>query len=160
MKNSRNLSDLLPPVQARVRAMLEACAADPWFITNGIAILVTSTERDYESQNALYAQGRTTPGKIVTNARAGQSWHNFKCAIDIVPTRHGVPVWGTKGDGIDMNPTDDQTDDMEVWQRTAAHGKAAGLEWAGDWVSFKEYAHFQYTGGLTMEQLRAGEVVH
>ncbi|MES2685727.1 MAG: M15 family metallopeptidase [Pseudomonadota bacterium] len=158
MKNSRNLDDLLPNVKLRVQSMLARCAADPWFVENGITVLVTSTLRDNESQTALYAQGRTTPGKVVTNAKAGYSWHNFACAVDVVPLRNGIAVWGTKGDGIDDNPADDKTDDMEVWQRIARHGKQAGLEWAGDWESFKEYAHFQYTGGLSMSELRAGKV--
>ncbi len=158
MKNSRSLDDLLPAAKVRFQSMLARCAADPWFIKNGIEVLVTSTERDFESQDALYAQGRTKPGKIVTNAKAGQSWHNFKCAGDVVPLRHGVAIWGTKGDGIDLDDSDDHTDDLEVWERVAEHGEAAGLEWAGRWRSFKEYAHFQYTGGLTMAQLRSGQV--
>jgi peptidoglycan L-alanyl-D-glutamate endopeptidase CwlK len=158
MKNSRSLDDLLPCVALRVRSMLARCAADPWFIKNKITILVTSTERDNESQDDLYAQGRTRPGKVVTNARGGQSWHNFKCAVDVAPERDGVICWGTKGDGIDLDDADDHTDDLELWERIAEHGEAAGLEWAGRWRSFKEFAHFQYTGGLTMAQMRAGMV--
>jgi peptidoglycan L-alanyl-D-glutamate endopeptidase CwlK len=154
MKNSRSLDDLNPETKARVQSMLSLCATDPWFTLNAIAVLVTSTLRDGDSQNALYDQGRTKPGKIVTNAKAGYSWHNFACAVDVVPLRNGIAVWGTKGDGIDDDPSDDHTDDLEVWERVAAHGEAAGLEWAGRWRSFKEYAHFQYTGGLTMEQMR------
>ena len=53
----------------------------------------------------------------------------------------------------------DFTDDLEVWERVAAHGKAAGLEWAGDWENMREMAHFQHTGGLTMAEIRAGGVV-
>lgn len=159
MKNSRSLDDLLPPVRARFVTFLELCATDPWFIKNGIGVLVTSTERDGEAQDALYAQGRTKPGKIVTNARAGYSWHNHKCAADVVPLRNGVPIWGTKGDGLDADPTDDQVDDLEVWERVAEHGEAVGLEWAGRWTSFKEYAHFQFTGGLTMAQMRDKQVL-
>lgn len=159
MKNSRSLDDLLPVVRAIAGDFLAACAEDAWLRANGITILVTSTERDDEAQNDLYAQGRTKPGKIVTNARAGYSWHNHRCALDIVPLRHGKPIWGTKGDGIDLDPSDDQRDDMEVWQRVAAIGKAAGLEWAGDWDSFKEFAHFQYTGGLSMAEIRGGAVI-
>jgi len=104
-------------------------------------LLVTSTYRDNASQNALYAQGRTTPGKIVTNAKAGQSWHNYRCAVDVVPIVAGKPLWDVKD---------------EVWQQVGALGKAAGLEWAGDWKRFKEYPHFQYTGGLTLAQLQSG----
>jgi len=138
MVNSRKIDDLLPVVQSRVRKFLELCHE------NDIDLLITSTFRDNESQNALYAQGRTAPGKIVTNAKAGESWHNYRCAVDVVPLRNGKPVW----DGKDS-----------VWQTVGELGKQAGLEWAGDWKKFKELAHFQYTGGKTMAQLRMGEVI-
>lgn len=135
MINSRKLEDLLPQVRSRVEAFLKA-ADDA-----GIDLLVTSTYRDNASQDALYAQGRTAPGKVVTNAKAGQSYHNFRCAVDVVPLRNGKPVWDTK--------------DL-VWQTVGRLGKAAGLEWAGDWKRFKEFPHFQYTGGLTLAQLQQG----
>lgn len=122
----------------RVQSFLNAAKAA------GIDLLVTSTYRDNASQNALYAQGRTKPGKIVTNAKAGQSWHNYKCAVDVVPVVAGKPRWDVKD---------------EVWQQVGKLGKAAGLEWAGDWKRFKEYPHFQYTGGLTLAQLQAGETI-
>lgn len=57
MINSRSLDDLIPPAKARVQAFLEAAKKQ------GIDLLVTSTYRDNASQDALYAQGRTTPGK-------------------------------------------------------------------------------------------------
>lgn len=135
MINSRSLNDLLPQVKSRVEAFIKA--ADE----AGIDLLVTSTYRDAESQNALYAQGRTTPGKVVTNARAGQSFHNFRCAVDVVAIRNGKPVWDSKD---------------AVWQTIGKIGKQCGLEWAGDWKRFKEYPHFQYTGGLTLAQLQQG----
>jgi peptidoglycan L-alanyl-D-glutamate endopeptidase CwlK len=135
MINSRSLDDLLPQVKIRVQKFLDSAKAA------GIDLLVTSTYRDNASQTALYAQGRTAPGKIVTYAKAGQSWHNHRCAVDVVPIVAGKPVWDTK------NP---------VWQKVGKLGKAAGLEWAGDWKRFKEYPHFQYTGGLTLAQLQAG----
>lgn len=69
MINSRNIMDLHPKVQVMANAMVQACNKA------GFDILITSTYRDAESQNALYAQGRTTKGSIVTNAKAGQSWH-------------------------------------------------------------------------------------
>lgn len=135
MINSRSLDDLVPPARARVQSFLDAAKKQ------GIDLLVTSTYRDNASQDALYAQGRTTPGKIVTNAKAGQSWHNYRCAVDVVPIVAGKPRWDVKD---------------EVWQQVGALGKAAGLEWAGDWKKFKEYPHFQYTGGLTLAQLQSG----
>ncbi len=139
MIDSRKLEDLTPDTQRKVFAFLEACRAA------GIDLLVTSTYRDAESQAALYAQGRTAPGKIVTNARPGQSWHNWRCAVDVVPLRNGKPVWGTAGE------------DGKLWARVGTLGEAAGLEWAGRWKSFRELAHFQNAQGKTLAQLQAGE---
>lgn len=149
MISSRKLEDLEPETRARAQAFLDACEAA------GFDVLVTSTYRDFESQAELFAQGRTKPGRKVTNARPGLSWHNWRRAFDIVPLRNGKPVWGTSGNGIDNNPTDDQKDDLELWQRIAALGKMSGLEWAGDWRSFKEFPHFQFTGGLSLAALQA-----
>lgn len=138
MINSRKLEDLDPFVATLARQFLAACKEA------GIDVTVTSTYRDNESQTALYAQGRTAPGKIVTNAKAGYSAHNFKCAFDVVPTRNGVAVWGTSGE------------DGKLWARIGKIGQECGLEWGGAWTSFKDMPHFQYTGGHTLAQLRAG----
>ena len=134
MINSRSLDDLAPPAKQRAEAFI-AAAKD-----KGIDLLVTSTYRDSESQDALYAQGRTTPGNVVTRAKAGQSWHNWRCALDVVPLVNGKAIW----------------DDQALWKQVGEIGKSCGLEWAGDWVTFKEYPHFQYTGGLTLAQLQQG----
>ena len=134
MINSRNLDDLVPPAKQRAEAFIAAAKA------KGIDLLVTSTYRDNESQNALYAQGRTAPGAIVTRAKAGQSWHNSRCALDVVPLVNGKAIW----------------DDPALWKQVGEIGKSCGLEWAGDWVTFKEFPHFQYTGGMTLAQLQQG----
>ena len=137
MINSRSLEDLLPAVRAKAKDFLAACSAQ------GIDVLVTSTYRDNESQDQLYAQGRTKPGKVVTKARGGQSWHNYKCAFDVVPLRNGKPVW-------------ESTD--PVWQVIGKIGESCGLEWAGRWLNFREFPHFQYTGGHTLAELASGKV--
>jgi len=134
MINSRSLDDLVPPAKQRAQAFVDAAKA------KGIDLLVTSTYRDNESQNALYAQGRTTPGNIVTRAKAGQSWHNYRCALDVVPLVNGKAIW----------------DDQAMWAKVGEIGKSCGLEWAGDWKTFKEFPHFQYTGGMTLAQLQQG----
>ena len=138
MINSRSLNELVPIVKQKVEELIALCNDE------GIDLLVTSTYRDNESQAALYAQGRTTMGKIVTNANAGDSFHNYRCAVDIVPLRNGKPVWGTKGD------------DGELWQKIGKIGEGVGLEWAGNWRTFKELAHFQFTNGHTLAQLKQG----
>ena len=138
MINSRDLNELLPEVKTRVEKFIQSCK------DKGIDILVTSTYRDMESQAALYAQGRTTEGKIVTNAGPGDSYHNWRCAVDVVPLINGKPDW----DG--SHP---------VWATIGELGGQAGLEWAGKWIHFKELAHFQYTNGLTIAQLKSGATI-
>ena len=141
MINSRNIDDLHPKVAAMCRAFLEECKKQ------GIDIIVTSTYRDHASQDALYAQGRSLPGRVVTNARGGQSWHNWRLAFDVVPLRAGKPVWGSTGA------------DLDLWKRVGAIGEKVGLEWAGRWVRFRELAHFQHTGGLTLADLNNGKTI-
>lgn len=137
MINSRKLEDLHPKVEAMCRAFIAACRDE------GIDVLITSTYRDNESQNALYAQGRTKPGAKVTNAKAGQSYHNYKCAFDFVPIVAGKAQWS----------------DIKTFARCGEIAESVGLEWAGRWKSFKELAHCQYTGGLTIRDLQNGKPI-
>lgn len=141
MINSRSLDELHPLVKEKAVKFIEECDKV------GIDLLVTSTYRDHESQNELYAQGRTKAGNVVTNANGGQSFHNWRCALDIVPLRNGKPVWGTTGA------------DGDLWNKVGTIGESCGLEWAGRWKKFKEMAHFQYTGGLTLKDLQDGKTI-
>lgn len=55
--------------------------------------------RSFGAQAALYNQGRTSPGNIVTNAKAGESAHNYGCASDwTIWTESGAPIWLEKED--------------------------------------------------------------
>lgn len=147
MIDSRDLKELSPATGKRAQAFFAMCAADPSLKAQGITVIATSTYRDFEAQDAIYARGRTQPGKVVTKAKAGDSWHNWRCAFDVLPLRYGKPVWGTTGT------------DAEVWRRLGDIGEACGLEWAGRWKTFRELAHFQYTGGLTLADFKAGKTV-
>lgn len=133
MKDSRDLKDLRPEVAVLARKFLAAAKAQ------GIDLLVVSTYRDPESQDALYAQGRTRPGKIVTHAKGWQSWHQYRVAFDVVPIRNGKPVWS----------------DAKLWNQVGQIGESVGLEWGGRWKGFVDRPHFQFTGGKTRKQLRA-----
>jgi peptidoglycan LD-endopeptidase CwlK len=109
----------------------------------GINVLITQGLRTIAEQNELYAQGRTKPSKIVTNAKGGYSYHNFGLAFDIViQNADGSLCWNT-GD--------------KRWQTVGAIGKSLGLEWGGEWRKFPDYPHFQLTFGLTLADLRAGK---
>lgn len=137
MIDSRDLNELLPVVKEKMQLFLDKCKEDE------IPLIVTSTYRDNECQNALYSRGRTTPGKKVTDAKAGYSFHNFRCAMDIVPVINGKPIW----------------DDHDLWEKIGTIAESCGLEWAGRWTTFKELCHVQYTNGRTLEQLRNGESI-
>lgn len=147
MINSRDLKDLLPIVAAKCSAFVSACKEQ------GIDVLITSTLRDNEAQNALYAQGRTTIGvnprlekplgDIVTNARAGDSFHNYGCAFDFVPMFNGKAMWN----------------DTRTFTKCGVIAESLGLEWAGRWKKFKELAHCQYTSGLTLQDLKNGKQI-
>ena len=137
MINSRSLSDLNPKVAAMASEFITRCKNE------NIDVIITSTYRDSESQNALYAQGRTTPGKKVTNAKAGQSFHNWRVAFDFCPIVNGKCQWN----------------DTALFTRCGEIGESVGLEWAGRWQRFKELAHFQYTGGLRIADFQAGKTI-
>lgn len=139
MISSRSLDDLTPSVKAKAVALLAAAAA------NGIDLLVTSTYRDNEAQDALYRQGRGRAGAIVTNAKAGESFHNYRIAFDVVPIRNGKAVWGTEGA------------DGKIWLKVGELGESVGLQWAGRWTGkLREMAHFQDSSGLSIADLKAG----
>lgn len=137
MINSRDIKELHPRVQTRCQAFLDTCKED------GIDILITSTYRDGESQNALFAQGRSKPGARVTNARSGQSYHNWRCAFDFVPIKNGKAIWN----------------DPALFERCGAIAEEVGLEWAGHWVGFKEMAHCQWTNGLKIDDFKSGKTL-
>lgn len=132
MINSRAIDDLEPKAAELCRLFVAKCLAA------GIDVLITSTFRDAASQAALYAQGRTAPGEIVTKAEAGFSFHQFRVAFDFVPLLHGKPQWNAIG----------------LFERCGAIAKEIGLAWAGDWSLFREYGHCQLPG-LTIRGLRS-----
>lgn len=134
MINSRNILDLTPDTAAKCTAFMQRCAKE------GVPVLITSTYRDVESQNALYAQGRTKPGTVVTQVRGGDSFHQYRVAFDFVPLVDGKPVWS----------------DTAKWERCGSIGQAVGLEWGGSWKRFRDMPHMQNTGGKTIADFKKG----
>ncbi len=146
---SRRIQDLSQFMRGKARAFLNACAIE---LPPNVRVILTCTWRNDEAQEELYAIGRTKPGKPVTWARAGESKHNavdsFKRpaskAFDFAIVKNGKLLWDTSGDGLDDNPSDDDRDNLELWQRIGAIGERLGLEWAGRWSKGKrEFPHLQ-----------------
>lgn len=110
------------------------------------------TLRTNAEQEALYAIGRTKPGKKVTNARAGQSFHNYGRAIDIVllVDKDGN---GTFESASWETNVDFDGDGKADWQEVVAIFKRHGWEWGGDW-KFTDMPHFQRTNGSTIAQMQ------
>lgn len=113
----------------------------------------THTLRTFAEQDKLFAQGRTAPGKIVTRARGGQSYHNYGLAIDIalLVDRDGngtfeTASWDTKSD-FDQDGRADWMEIVDIFKRY-------GYEWGGDW-RFRDAPHFQKTFGKSIAELSA-----
>ena len=105
-------------------------------LSKGIHVRRTCAYRSIEEQNRLYAQGRTRPGRIVTNARAWQSWHNFGLAADYAFVVDGELTWNGP---------------WAVFGRVARNN---GLEWGGTWKKLPDRPHVQWRKGKTLSQMR------
>ena len=137
-----NLAGLNKKFRAKAEAFL--AAAQPIADKHGITIEVISGLRSWQQQAALYAQGRTKPGRIVTKARPGSSWHNYGLAIDL-----GLFAGGKYLD--EAAPARAE----RIYRELGALAVSQGLEWAGNWKSFPEGPHFQWTAGKFLAELRA-----
>ncbi|MCM3586213.1 M15 family metallopeptidase [Mesobacillus maritimus] len=117
---------------------------------NGIQVVITDGFRSFQEQENLYAKGRTVAGNVVTNANAGESYHNFGLAIDFaLKTPDGKIIWDMKYDGNKNNQAD--------WMEVVAVAKELGFEWGGDWIGFKDYPHLQMDFGLSIRELQKGK---
>lgn len=129
---SRDVTDLLPAARERAEAMLVATEQA------GYPVFITSTLRTFHEQDELHAQGRTTSGSIVTNARGGESRHNHGLAFDVAFVRPA-------GEDIFDGP----------WDQIGAIGRDLGLEWGGDWTGFVDRPHFQVPSPYDVGVLKA-----
>ena len=118
----------------------------------GVRLRITWTHRTFKEQDELYAQGRTKPGKKVTNARAGFSFHNYGLAFDI------VIILDKDGDGnftevCWSTVADNDYDGKADWMEVVAHFKSIGWKWGGDFKKLVDSPHFEKTFNHTETQL-------
>lgn len=148
-----------PDLREEVLAMYDLfCAA----LTGSAICGLAYTLRTYNEQNSLFALGRTVVnptgknpkkpmGNVVTNARGGQSYHNFGLAFDIVLLKD------VKGNGkFDTasweTNVDFDGDGRSDWQEIVTIVKQHGWEWGGDW-KFTDMPHFQKTMNRSVVEL-------
>ncbi|TGB01674.1 peptidoglycan-binding protein [Halobacillus salinus] len=117
-----------------------------------ICVQISSGYRSLERQAALYGQGRKdyvwrgksygSAGPIVTNAKPGQSVHNEGRAVDffLVTSDGSKALWN-----VDNR-----------WKRVAAIAKEIGFLWGGDWSSFPDYPHLEWSES-SYDVLRRGD---
>lgn len=117
---------LHPWLNYKLTLLLKQCAK------KGIYLIITQGFRSKAEQDALYAQGRTKKGKIVTNAKGSDysSQHQWGIALK----------YDVDGDG---RITDDTYNNKGIKKvAKIAKSKKVGLAWGGDWVSPVDTPHF------------------
>lgn len=135
-RSEDNIATLQIPAQRLARLFLKTVQA------TGMDVRIISGNRTYAEQNRLYAIGRTIKKgePKVTNAKGGQSNHNFGIAWDI-----GIfegKVYVTKS---------------APYEKAAKLVKVAALkelEWGGDWKSFPDIPHYQLSTGKSIKDVR------
>jgi len=120
---SRDITMCHPQLQLLANKLVTECKKQ------GLIVKLGECFRSVAEQDALYAQGRTTKGSIVTNARGTSysSMHQWGVAFDVI-----------RNDGKGAY------NDSDNWfSKVAKIGKSLGLEWGGDWTSPVDKPHFQ-----------------
>lgn len=129
--NKERLAPLHPLLKKRGSDFCDALAGA------GVDVLITQGFRSWTDQAKLYAQGRNVPGKIVTNAKPGWSWHQFGLAFDAAP----LVVVNNRVIAVDWSV---QHPD---WQQMLLYGARFYLSEGASWRSFPDDPHF-YPEGL------------
>jgi peptidoglycan L-alanyl-D-glutamate endopeptidase CwlK len=137
-RTETNIGTLLPKAQIAARKAMVAVAA----LGGGLTVKILSGTRTYAEQTALYAQGRTRPGGVVTKAKAGQSNHNFGIAFDI-----GIFKGSKYYEGKNAAEEKAYVDASKLI-------KPVGLDWGGDWKSIKDTPHYELHTGMSVTQVR------
>lgn len=132
-RSELNIMTLIPAAQAKAREFLKAVSG------GALTYRLLSGTRTYAEQNALFNKKPK-----VTKARGGQSNHNFGIAWDIGIFDNGKYYTGAT------------KKEEKAYEELGAliKAKVPGLEWGGDWASFKDKPHYQLVIGKTVKQLR------
>lgn len=135
-RSAKNIATLAPKARPWFEEFYRQ--ANEYAASHNLLVVITSGNRTWAEQDELYAQGRSKPGNRVTNARGGQSNHNYRIAVDVTLFKGNSPVW-----------------ESPHYARLGMIGKKLGLEWGGSWTTIKDEPHFQIRVGRTTGQLRA-----
>jgi len=119
--SDRRIATLDFSLQKEARSFINGVDSDL-----GLHLRIVQGTRTYTEQENFYAQGRTAPGPIVTNARGYQSPHNFGLAFDALEIRNRQLYKGTN------------------WNVVGPYGESKGWDWGGRWKGkLHDQDHFQ-----------------
>lgn len=133
---SRDTTQLHPRLRAKLDGLQYLCSKQ------GLKIGISECMRTVKEQDDLYAQGRTKPGKVVTNAQGKtySSMHQWGTAFDFY-RNDGKGAFNTSGG---------------FFSEVGKIGQSIGLEWGGTWTSPVDLPHFQLKEwGSTTKRLKA-----
>jgi peptidoglycan L-alanyl-D-glutamate endopeptidase CwlK len=125
----------------------ECCEA----LTGRAILRISYGVRTWKEQDDLWAIGRSIPGKIVTNAKGGESYHNYGLAVDIVllldKDGNGTFESASWETNVDFDG-DGMPDWMEIVRIFKKYGWECGIDW-----KFRDAPHFQKSFGLSINEL-------
>lgn len=110
-------------------------------LTGSLGCRFVQVFRTFPEQHEFFLQGRGKPGPKVTDADAGQSYHNYGLAVDfcLLFDKNSDGKVQTNEIVWDRN-TDIDKDHLPDWMEIVKIFLKYGWEWG---ASFKDYPHFQ-----------------
>lgn len=134
------IETLHPLIREEVQSLVNRINSD--VLKGNVKMVVTQGLRTFAEQDALYAQRPK-----VTNAKGGQSIHNYGLAFDFCLADGGRTIWDTVKDF--------DNDKVPDWMEVVKIFKAAGYAWGGDFKSIVDKPHLEKTFGHIWQQLLA-----
>jgi peptidoglycan L-alanyl-D-glutamate endopeptidase CwlK len=133
MTNQEHIAKLHPSIRQNVTNIINQCDVA---LSGRSKVKITQSLRTFKEQDDLYALGRSKQGKKVTQAKGGQSIHNYGLAVDIC-----LIIDKTEASWDMIKDWDG--DKVADWMEVVKIFKSNGFSWGGDWHSFKDNPHFE-----------------
>mgnify|MGYP002755311034 CR=1 FL=1 len=109
----------------------------------GKVIVIPPYQKLFKYQKELYSQGRTKPGKIVTNCDGYTHKSNHQAKSDGYGHAVDFAIYDPSIPGnIDWDNNKKYKEVAEHLKKVAAEMKIS-IEWGGDWRKFKDYPHIE-----------------
>ena len=125
----KDMASLYPDVETKAFLLIQEMQKQK------MPIYIVENFRSAKKQNEYFSKGRTIPGSVITNAKGGESYHQYGLAFDVAFEKYN---W--------TPPSPDW------WALLGKEGEKLGLVWGG---SFRDYGHFEWHPGFTWEKLKS-----